>query len=353
MAGKGFLSGIFGGIFGRREEEEPASPPPPPVISIDAGESQADIVAGIQNAIARGANINAPIRNRETPLHRAASLGLNDVVTALIDAGAVVNTTDGHETPFMSAVQGLHPDTMKLLVDKGADPKQPDGIPQDAMVKYFLTHPWELKKDPDFPDRDRACLKFLLHHGLQMEAWNKKTIYTERQHLMEFAPELYPVKEFEDAAKNGEWAKVFKMIDDGMPADAPAAYGGVTPLVHAIKSDDIDALNTLLDKGAALETVTQYMTPLMHAAMAGAEKCFNRLVRAGADTAKKYGNDWDGWTTLPELAQGCKTNPNMGAFAENAIAHKDDPVDINLEAGTDHKIKVRGPLRLKHALGMG
>jgi ankyrin repeat protein len=253
----------------------------------------------------------------------------------------------------MSAVEGLHPDTMKLLVDKGADPLQPDSIPQNAMVKYFLTHPWELAKDPGFPDRDRACLQFLLDHGLKIEGWNKSTIYTERKHLMEFAPELYPVKEFEEAAEKGEWAKVFKMIDDGMSPDAPAVCGGITPLIHAITNDDIDVLNTLLDKGAALETGTRYMTPVMHAAMAGAEKCFNRLVRAGADITRKYGDDWDGWTTLVELAQACKTNPNMGAYAVTAIAHKDDPVEINIDAGTDHKVKVHAPLHFRHAPAMG
>lgn len=351
------LSGIFHSLnpWDRHEDEAPPPPPHrPATIKIDAGKSQAEIIADIQKAIADGADINQPLRNnRETPLHAAARLGLNDVVTALIDAGAVVNTTDGYETPFMCAVEGLHPDTMELLVKKGADPTQPDSIPQDAMVKFFLIHPWQEAKDPGFPDRDRACLKFLLDHGLKMKDWNKDTIYTERPHLMPLAPELYPVRELEDAAKNGDWAKVFKMIDDVISPDAPASYGGITPLIYAIESDNLDALNTLLDKGAGLETGTRYMTPIMHAATAGAEKCFNRLVRAGADITKEYGDDWDGWSTLQELAERCKTNPNMGAYAANAIAHKDDPVEINIDTGTDHKIKVHSPLRLKHAPAMG
>jgi ankyrin repeat protein len=350
MARDGILARIFGTITGRRdaEDEAPAPPPPPPVITIDASKSQPEIIAGIRDAIARGADVNAAISNWGAPLDEACRLGLADVVSALVDAGANVNPPAGNHTPFMSAVEGLHPDIMQLLVDRGADPKQPDGIPQDAMVKYFLVHPWQQMKEPGFPARDLACLQLLLDHGLKMEDWDKNIIYTERPHLMPLAPDLYPVKELEEAAKNGEWGKVYKMIDAGLSPDAPALYGGTPPLVHAIEKDDIDALNMLLDRGANIETGTRYMTPVMHAAVSGAEKCFTRLVRAGADITKKYGDDWDGWTTLVELAGQCKTNPNMKAYAENAIQHSKDPIEVSINV--DHKVKVGHSLHFKRIL---
>jgi ankyrin repeat protein len=350
MSGKGIFSRIFGVFSGRNDADnnEPAPPPPPPVISIDAKKSEAEIIADVRSAISRGADVNATVWNRETPLEVACKLGLLNVVNALIDEGAKVNPPAGDHTPFMSAVEGLHPDVMKLLVERGADPLQPDGIPQDAMVKYFLTHPYEQAKDPAFPARDLACLQLLLDHGLKMEEWNKSTIYTERPHLMPLAPELFPVKALEDAAKNGEWAKVFKMIDDGVSPDAPTSYGGTPPLVYAIMKDDLDALNTLLDKGAGLETGTRYMTPVMHAAVDGAEKCFTRLVRAGADITKKCGDDWDGWETLLQLAQRCRTNSNMGTFAESTIAHRGDPIEVSIDV--DHDVKVHHSLHLKRAL---
>lgn len=351
------LSGIFRSLnpWHRQDEDqaEPAPPPSPPVIKIDPKQSQADIIAGIEAALAKGADINKSDWGRETPLCRAANLGLADVVTALIDKGAPVNPPPGEGTPFMAAAEGINPEVLKLLVDRGADPLQPDGIPQDAMVKFFLAHPWEKQKEPGFGERDRATLQFLLDHGLKMEDWNKRTIYTERKELMPLVPELYAVKEFEEAGKAGDVEKMRKMMDEGMKPDAPGTFGGSSPMAEAIRRQDLDTVNLLLNYGADTEVWSGYMTPIMIAADTGAEEIFTRLLGAGADTSKEYTSDRYPDTSVQDLADGCKTNANMGSFVRNAMAHRADYVqeikkpEVVMDEGTDHTIEVHAPLRLK------
>ena len=75
-----------------------------------------------QLLVKKGAKLNAKNRHGETPLHIAAQSGQNDMAAFLLARGASVNARrDSGATPLIYAVE--HPDTVKLLLDKGADPK--------------------------------------------------------------------------------------------------------------------------------------------------------------------------------------------------------------------------------------
>ena len=130
--------------------------------------------AVVTRLIDAGADVNAPIRNRETPLLLAIDRGSPAVVTRLIDAGADVNTSNGLRlaTPLHFAIAKI-PDippgparesrirrffrelfalrvapprglqqrlsVVTVLLDAGADPsvKDADGaIPLDLMPSY-------------------------------------------------------------------------------------------------------------------------------------------------------------------------------------------------------------------------
>ncbi|GAB6021261.1 hypothetical protein CHUAL_003875 [Chamberlinius hualienensis] len=65
-------------------------------------------------------SLDAKNQDGQTALHLASILGYNDVVRRLIEAGASVNTRDGHGlTPLHYACQTNRPTTVRILLDVG------------------------------------------------------------------------------------------------------------------------------------------------------------------------------------------------------------------------------------------
>lgn len=76
-----------------------------------------------------GMDVNIEVQGR-LPLHYAADYGQADVLDYLIIKGANVNAPDKYGiTPLLSAIFEGHTDSVKLLLEKGADKtgKSPDG----------------------------------------------------------------------------------------------------------------------------------------------------------------------------------------------------------------------------------
>jgi hypothetical protein len=82
-------------------------------------------VAGIKQAVARGANVNAPAGGNDwTPLLHAIHKNQIASVAALLDAGADPNKrTPKSMTPLMMAAGYGYTDIVQLLLRRGADPK--------------------------------------------------------------------------------------------------------------------------------------------------------------------------------------------------------------------------------------
>ncbi len=337
-------------IFGGHSDPAPSAPPPVEEIRLDQNLSEEQNIANIQRALGTGANINSKEWARQSPLCVAAALGMEKVAAFLLDHGADLNPK-GEQTPFMSAAATFRPDMMKFLVDRGADPKQPDSIPQDAMTKFLLGADWQHKDEPDFKERDRACMQFLLDRGLTPPDWAKRKAYTEREGLRSFFPDLGDVKKMEEAAKNGDIATVRQMVADGMHPDEPGRCGGISPLDYAIRKDNVTQVRFLLYRGADVELESGDMTPIMRAAKEGARGAFIELLRAGADTTKLFTSDRFPDTTVLELAEQCKKDPGMKDFAEDMIAQRDNlpppPAEPEPEVATERKISIGHSLHLK------
>ena len=70
--------------------------------------------------VAQGADIEAPDRYRRTPLWRHAGVGNDAIVTALLDAGADLQSSA--QPALHAAAAGSKPSTVRLLLARGADP---------------------------------------------------------------------------------------------------------------------------------------------------------------------------------------------------------------------------------------
>src|SRR5262245_59306467 len=74
------------------------------------------------------------------------------------------------------------------------------------------------------------------------------------------------------------------------PASAQSAYGevatpdGTTPLLQAVRQNDVKAVDALIKRGADVKTATRYgVTPIGLAALNGNAAMLRRLLDAGAD----------------------------------------------------------------------
>ena len=77
--------------------------------------------------IGKGADVNLPASNGDTPLITAARVGFTDTVELLLKLGAKVDSANRMgETPLIVAVQQRRLDSVKLLLAHGADPDKAD-----------------------------------------------------------------------------------------------------------------------------------------------------------------------------------------------------------------------------------
>ena len=77
--------------------------------------------------IGKGANVNLPASNGDTPLITAARVGFTDAIDLLLQFGAKVDASNKMgETALILAVQQRQLDAVKLLLAKGANPDKKD-----------------------------------------------------------------------------------------------------------------------------------------------------------------------------------------------------------------------------------
>jgi cytohesin len=79
-----------------------------------------------QLLVARGSDLNAQNRQRETPMHKAVSNNNLDVVRMLISAGAKIPDTPETDTALHVAARLGYTDMARVLLDNGVDPNITD-----------------------------------------------------------------------------------------------------------------------------------------------------------------------------------------------------------------------------------
>ena len=282
----------------------------------------------IEKLLTAGADPNSTQPEGETALMTAARTGNVDAVTMLLDHGARVNVKENWrgQSALMWAAAERHPAVVQLLIQRGADvnarsrvfdftqlmPKQgsvPMNYPRGGFTALlFAAREGDLasgrtlvnaKADVNLADPDGTIplieaiinfhfdfAAFLLDHGANPNTQDSKgrsALYAAvDMHTLDTStrPNVAPYDQLDsvDVVKGllAHGAKPNLQLTDFIPPRGPldvADYtmgAGATPFLRAAKSDDLEVMRLLLEKGADPLLATKAgVTPLMAAAGVG------------------------------------------------------------------------------------
>ncbi len=201
--------------------------------------ADAAIIEALINA---GADSNEPLPLGRTPLMAASRTGNVDAIRVLLDHGAEVNAKETLRgtTPLMWAADEAHPAAIQLLIQRGADIRARSNPAQRGRGPA-------LGKSGD-PRRQVAAQAAALAAREASPDLNQLRAIAERG-----TPAVAAAAA--DAADQGDGPR-------GRPA--PSDGGELTPLIYAVRSNDLESVKVLLDAGADVNQVTGYgWSPLL------------------------------------------------------------------------------------------
>lgn len=155
----------------------------------------------------------------KTPLHLAAQFGRNETVAVLLDNGAKINrrTSDDKFTPLMLAAREGHKTTVSLLISRGANANLVDLYGWSAL---HFTASWGR----------RETAHILIVEGRANVNSRENDISNANENF--FNKKIYNKKK-----------KTPEEMNDGV-------VGGTTPLIVAVKAQQVEIIKLLLNYGA-------------------------------------------------------------------------------------------------------
>lgn len=211
-----------------------------------------DRVEMIEQLIAAGADIDSLDQLGCSPLHAALHHGANSAAQVLIRAHAKIRSPIGvgrsayavenYGQPLRTALQTSSIDTVRLLLEAGADPRADIG--DDAMAYV---------DGPDMLDK----LQLLLDRGFSVNTSRSTCCNETPLHI---------------AATNNDPAAISFLLDHG--ADIESVKGGYefTPLLAAAYSGSNEAIKTLVERGADPKAGTENFGSPIYAAVFGGRR---------------------------------------------------------------------------------
>lgn len=96
----------------------------------------------VQRCLDAGANINARAEDGDTPLHISSRHSIDTQVTeTLIEAGANVNAVNSlGMTPLFGTIHNINPFVAILLIERGAQFDEPEGIMGLSAINAFIRY---------------------------------------------------------------------------------------------------------------------------------------------------------------------------------------------------------------------
>jgi ankyrin repeat protein len=270
-------------------------------------------VGVVRALLAARANATAATTNSGvTPLHLAAASGKGEIVTALLRAGADANVRESSwgQTPLIFAASFGHVETIRALLDAGADPsasatavnvvemEKADQAANKRIAEILEGFKKQEKGGGDWkptPTQVQAAIEASRHVQRTWSETGGKP-GTSGQ---------------EDSGRPGKSGSAKKVNEAKSRDENPASYGelvdtwgGLTPLLHAVRQGHEAAALALLDGGADVNqrSVGDKTTPLLMAAVNGQFDLAMTLLKKGAD---------------PNLASSAGTTPLFAALERN------------------------------------
>jgi ankyrin repeat protein len=242
-------------------------------------------LVGVEFLLAHGARVDPPDQDDATPLSVAAWAGQTAICRILLDHGAAVNGCNaplkGREpepAPLLRAIDPAHSDTVRLLLDRGADIRVRDSAGRGVMNAAAAAFDAKLAEmllahgaDPDTPDKEghTPVLDSLYFYGkpdlalVMLRHGAKWTLHA--------------------AAALGDLGKLKELLDQGAPVNA-GSWNGMAPLHWAARMDRPEAARFLLAHGARVDARDGFNeTPLFQAAEAPSVAVATVLLAHGAD----------------------------------------------------------------------
>src|SRR3984957_6704823 len=260
-----------------------------------------------------GANPKVANRDGSTPLWLACINGNAPIIAALLTAGADPNEKlPLGRTPLMVAARTGNVDAIKVLLDHGADVNAKETLRGTTAlmwaadeghapaIQLLIQHGADIKAQSDPAERGRGP-------ALGKSNDPRKAVEALGKALAAGIPtpqlgavgttSLVPVVPEKRGGARGRGAGAATGADGldqgddaaavfgfGRGRAAPKDGGGLTPLVYAVRSDDLDSVKALLAAGADVNQTTGYgWSPLLVATQNRYYKLGAYLLEHGAD----------------------------------------------------------------------
>jgi len=266
--------------------------------------------------ISAGANAKAANREGSTPLWLASVNGDAAIVAALIKAGADPNEKlPLGRTPLMEAARTGNVDAIKVLLDHGADVNARESLRGTSAlmwaadqghaqaIQLLIQRGADIQARSDMADRGRGADLGPFRPVLGPRAGQVPGVVPAQPPNLAASTAIRANANGLDAGPGGVAGAA--IADQGVNAAAavrpgrgqPVKDGGaLTPLVYAVRSNDLDSVKVLLAAGADVNQVTAYgWSPLLVATQNRYYRLGTYLMDHGADVnlANK-----GGWTPL-------------------------------------------------------
>jgi uncharacterized protein len=240
-------------------------------LHLAAREGAADVVRALLEA---GAEAGATTRSGEaSPLHLAAGAGSAEAVALLLDRGLDPDLREGEwgQTPLIFAASAGRTEVVQLLLRRGADPSlvtQVRNVEQMATVQTRAAARWQ-EVLTEFRETEGAAERTWQPSPSQLE-----TAALEARKVLEDPAALAADEEREDEPQ-GSFNQNHLV----------GSWGGLTPLLHAVREGHMETVVALLEGGADINQVSagDGTSPLLMAAVNGQFDVAIRLVEEGAD----------------------------------------------------------------------
>jgi ankyrin repeat protein len=270
----------------------------------------------------------------------AAAAGGEDIVVALVEAGADVNAKErvAGQTPLMFAASYGRTESVKRLLAAGAD---------QAVATRVVDALEQLRDDLGAAAalRDKLAWKY----KYDANSSQVQELIGEQRALLSGSQPVSAESEFKQVSSSWGYSgsaggNLGRASGVGIREFLVRRTGGMTALLHAARGGHIDAAMALLDGGADVNQVSaaDATSPLLSAALNGRFDLMIQLLERGADAT--LGTSTNGVTPLFAVLQtrwGTVAGyPNPMAHLQQETQHLDVLAAL-LEAGADPNVRLK------------